>query len=447
MTSEISPFTCLRARLPQSFLFLCLLLLGAAASAYAQQPAETVATAARISGERPNVLLGIDVLERTGFPGLQGKRVGLLTHPAGVNRRGISTVDVLRNSAKVRLVALFGPEHGIYGDEKANVPVDDRRDPRTGLPVFSLYGKTRKPTPKMLENLDVMVIDLQDLGARSYTYVSCMKLVMEACFAAGKEVMVLDRPNPLGGLKVDGPPIERQWMSYVGAYRVPYVHGMTIGELARMAKDNPGWLDLPEDLRLKGKLTVVPMQGWRRSMLWPDTGLRWVQTSPAVPNVAAAIGYPMTGLGGQLGGFSHGYGTKHPFRLLFFPGKSAQEIHRALVARNIPGLSYKLVADDSRAGEQKVGLYVQVTDWDRLRPTELSFHLMAIACAWNPRNPFSTATSSQQELFNKHVGVTEWMQELSNRGANARVNQFVEQWHLQALAFQKQAKRYWLYQP
>jgi uncharacterized protein YbbC (DUF1343 family) len=213
------------------------------------------------------IYLGIDVLEQSGFRAVAGKRVGLLTHPAGLNRRGKSSIDVLRGAPNVRLVALFGPEHGIYGDEKANVPVDDKIDPRTGLPVYSLYGQYRKPTAKMLTGLDALVIDLQDVGVRSYTYVSCMRYAMEACFENGVEVIVLDRPNPLGGLKVDGPPLDRQWRSYVGAFFVPYVHGLTIAELARIAKHRPGWMETSDTIRQQGKLTIVPMQGWRRDML------------------------------------------------------------------------------------------------------------------------------------------------------------------------------------
>ena len=167
-----------------------------------------------------NFLLGIDVLERSGFRAISGKRVGLLTHPAGVNRQGISSIDILRNAKNVQLIALFGPEHGIYGDEKANVPVLDRIDRCTGLPVYSLYGKYRRPTQAMLAGLDALVIDLQDIGVRSYTYVSCMRYAMEACFEAGIEVVILDRPNPLGGRKVDGPPLDREWRSYVGAFHV-----------------------------------------------------------------------------------------------------------------------------------------------------------------------------------------------------------------------------------
>ena len=180
--------------------------------------------------------LGVDYLEETKFGILKGKKVGLLTHPAGVNSRGVSTVDVLRRTSQVDLVALFGPEHGIYGNEKAAVPVDDKIDEKTGLPVFSLYGKFRKPTAEMLSKIDCLVIDLQDVGVRCYTYISCMRYAMEACFEEGVKVVILDRPNPLGGLKMAGPMIDEEWMSYVGAFPMPFVHAMTIGEIALWSK-------------------------------------------------------------------------------------------------------------------------------------------------------------------------------------------------------------------
>ncbi|MGJ8652297.1 MAG: DUF1343 domain-containing protein [Opitutaceae bacterium] len=407
-----------------SLLFIC--LFSAAATSQAER-----------------IYLGIDVLEQTGFRALQGKNVGLLTHPAGVNRNGESTIDVLRRANNVRLVTLFGPEHGIYGNEKANVPVKDKIDPRTNLPVFSLYGKYRKPEPIMLANIDVLVIDLQDVGVRSYTYVSCMRYAMEACFASNKEVIVLDRPNPLGGLKVDGPPLDKQWRSYVGAFHVPYVHGLTIGELARIAKHTPGWMEVPDSVRKKGKLTVIPMRGWRRDMLWPETGLRWVPTSPYIPDLSAVLGYAMTGLGAQEGGFSHGIGTPYPFRLLRFKGKSPEQVLQALKAKNIPGLSYKTMKTQSAAGAPVTGVYIGVKDWSRVRPTEISFHMMQIAAAWSSSNPFHSVKNPA--LFNKHVGSTAWWNELQQRGAQSRVDAFVNQWSGQASQFQASAKRFWLY--
>eukprot|EP01034_Spumella_vulgaris_P022904 gene22904-29081_t len=216
-------------------------------------------------GERlPAVMLGIDVLEADGFAAVKGKRIGLLTHPAGVNRNGLSTVEVLRRAPGVKLVALYAGEHGIYGDLPAEKKYPDQVDPRTGIMVYSLYsgvaykGKSFKASPAQLKNIDALVVDLQDIGTRSYTFTSAMKLAVEACFENGKEVIILDRPNPLGGLKVDGPPLDAQWMSYVGAFRVPYVHGLTMGELARMVREShaPGGIDVTDAQRAAGKLTV-----------------------------------------------------------------------------------------------------------------------------------------------------------------------------------------------
>jgi len=390
--------------------------------------------------------LGIDVLEQSGFRALVGKRVGLLTHPAGVNRLGESTIDVLRRAPDVRLAALFGPEHGIYGDEAANVPVDDKIDPRTGLPVYSLYGKYRWPTDAMLAGLDTLVVDLQDLGVRSYTYVSCMIRTMEACFRNGVEVVVLDRPNPLGGLKVDGPPLDPAWRSYVGDIFTPYVHGLTIGEIARIAKATPGWLretEVPRARVKRASLTVIPMRGWRRSMQWPETELRWIPTSPNIPDLSAVLGYAMTGLGAQEGGFSHGVGTPYPFRLLRFPGKSAAEVKAALDARRIPGLAFRIVRTETKAGHPIEGVYIAVTDWSKVRPAEISFHMMRLAAAWSEGNPFRRVKNP--DLFNKHVGSSAWWNEIRTRGAAARVDTFVRQWARQALVFQNASSRYWLY--
>jgi uncharacterized protein YbbC (DUF1343 family) len=414
----------------------------ALAVASAHGPHCTLAAATTTGG---SIYPGIDVLEKMEFRHLRQKRVGLLTHPAGVNRMGVSTIEVLRQSPKVRLVALFGPEHGIYGDEKANVPVAHRTDRRTGLPVYSLYGKYREPTPKMLTGIDVMVVDLQDLGVRSYTYAAAMKKTIEACFKLGKEVIVLDRPNPIGGLKVDGPPMEKQWMSYVGAFRTPYVHGLTIGELARMAARLPGWLDVDERVRSHGRLTVIPMQGWRRNMLWTDTGLRWVPTSPAIPDLSAALGYAMTGLGAQLGGFQHGYGTAYPFRLLTFPGKEPEAIVAALRAKSIDGLDFQIIRYVRSNGVLDRGVYLKVTDWGDFHPTQVSFHMMQLAARWSRSNPFSTAPHSAVTLFNKHVGSTDWWKAISTQGAEVNTDAFLEKWRWQAQVFQSMSRKFWLY--
>jgi uncharacterized protein YbbC (DUF1343 family) len=389
------------------------------------------------------VLLGIDVLEKNNFQLLKDKRFGLLTHLAGVNRHGRSTIQILKNARNCQLVALFGPEHGIYGDEAANVPIDNRIDGRTGLPVYSLYGRYRKPSPEMLRGLDALVIDLQDIGVRSYTYISCMRYAMEACFESDVEVIVLDRPNPLGGLKVDGPPMDPEWMSYVGAFQVPYVHGLTIAELARMAKYQSGCLNIDERTRKKGRLRIVPMQGWKRSLRWPQTGLRWIPTSPYIQNLSAVLGYAMTGLGAQIGGFSHGIGTPYPFRLLRYQGKSPQEVLHALKKRRLPGLDFRIIQTESKQGQAISGVFVLVTDWERVRPTELSFHMMQLTALWAGRSIY--IESKHADLFNKHVGSTAWWSALSQKGAQLQLNTFIREWQLAANHFQRQSKNYQLY--
>lgn len=394
------------------------------------------------------LLLGIDVLEQQDFQILRGKRIGLLTHPAGVNRFGLSTIEVIRRDRRLNLVALFGVEHGVHGALPANEKYDDHIDPKTGLKVYSLYsGRTRKATPEQLAAIDVLVIDLQDIGTRSYTFVSAMRYQLEACFENNKEVVVLDRPNPLGGFKVSGPILDREWLSYVGAFEVPYVHGMTIGELARMAAIKPGVLQVSDEVRRRGRLTVVPMRGWQRSMIWPQTGLRWVPTSRYIPSFEAVVGYPMTGLGAQLGGFRHGIGTPHPFRFLSHESIPRSKLVAELNRRNIPGLRFVSQTTTGTNGQAVEGVFIEVSDWNAWRPTDLDFHMMQIAAAVAaPRNPFAAATEDQASLFNKHVGSTEWWNAIKRSGSKVDVNAFIAKWDREARAFQAESRRYWMYQ-
>lgn len=439
---------------------LTLALLGCSASQPPTRPAKAAAAAPaplfvpppRAQQSPPLVLLGIDVLEALGFSAVKGKRIGLLTHPAGVNRKGVSSVDVLRRAPGTQLVALFGPEHGIYGNEKAEVRIADRKDTRTGLPVYSLYGRTRKPTKAMLKGLDAMVIDLQDIGTRSYTYVSAMKLTMEACFEENVEVIVLDRPNPLGGLKADGPLLDAQWTSYVGAFRVPYVHGLTIAELARMAKEAPGVLAVTDAVRTRGKLTVIPMRGWRRSMRWPETGLRWVPTSPMIQDFSAVIGYAMVGLGTYFDprvkfdiGFRHGIGDQYAFRGLSHKTIKSDVLERELRALNLPGLSFRRVSVPGRDGKPVTGVFVEVNDWDDWNPTELSFHLMRLGCAFAPQNPFLPAAGRDLSGFLRHMGSEAFLRILQRDGARTDVTAVVSEWNKRVAIYQTQSKRYWLY--
>ncbi len=283
------------------------------------------------------VLLGIDVLERDQFRLFQGKRIGLVTNQTGVDGEGRKTRVVLKNAPGVKLVRLYAPEHGIDGTILAGQYVRSRDDSVTGLPVYSLYDDTRKPTASMLKGIDMLVYDMQDIGARSYTFISTMVKCMEACGENGVEFVVLDRPNPLGGRRVEGPPVETRWMSFVGQMPVPYVHGLTVGEAARMANDL-GWTGAK-----CRRLTVVPMVGWRREMVWQDTGLKWVQTSPNIPYAATPAYYIATGIVGSLSGINIGVGTPTPFQIVYAPNFPAEGVAAKINGLHAWGMTAEVV--------------------------------------------------------------------------------------------------------
>ena len=241
-------------------------------------------------GAAPKVKVGLEVLRDIDFAPLKGKRVGLVTNPSGVDHNLKSTIEILFEAPEVNLVALYGPEHGVRGDVYAGGHVADYVDPVTGLTVHSLYGPTRKPTAKMLEGIDVMVYDIQDVGCRSFTYISTLGKLMEACAENDKELVVLDRPNPLGGEKMEGNVVEEGYFSFVSQFAVPYVYGLTPGELARL---------LNARSEQPCRLTVIPMEGWNRKMTWEETGLEWVVASPHVPQGKTARFYPVTGIFGM----------------------------------------------------------------------------------------------------------------------------------------------------
>ncbi len=401
------------------------------------------------------VQLGIDVLEAEGFAPLRGKRFALLTHHAGVDRRGVSTVDVLRSAPGLRLVALFATENGTTGTVTSGRIFGDQRDPRTGLMVFSLYnGKTHQPTEAQLKGIDALVIDLQDIGTRSYTFTGAMKQAMEGCFLHNVEVIILDRPNPLGGLKVDGPMMDTQWLgpNLVNDFPVPYVHGLTIGELARLAKGEPGILRIPEAARAKGRLTVVAMRGWRRSMRWPETGLHWVPTSPYIPDFSAIMGYPMTGLGcfmgdyPNLGGFRSGVGTQYPFRGISHKFATSETVEKELNALHLPGIQFRRVnVPDAKTGKPATGLFIEVTDWDAWQPAELNFYLMRLDCRLSPRNPFAAASKSIDGSFLRHMGSQALFNDLVAHGARVDIDGYIRAWRVKSEQFQQQSKRFWLY--
>lgn len=286
-------------------------------------PLSVLLCIASVTHAAPKISLGIDQLAKDNFAPLVGKRVGLIVNPASVDSNRQPTALVLKNAKNVNLVALFGPEHGVWGDEYAGDKVEDKIDPVTGLKAFSLYGKTRKPTPEMLANVDVLVFDLQDIGSRSYTYISSMKAVMEACIEYDKTLVILDRPNPLGGTRVEGGPVtDEKYRSFVSYLDVPYLHGVTMGELALMTRDglDPNYQ----------KLHVVKMDGWKRDMTWAETGLDWVMPSPHVPHVSSVAAYAATGIFGELYQASNGVGYTLPFQVVGSPKMDGVELAEKL---------------------------------------------------------------------------------------------------------------------
>jgi uncharacterized protein YbbC (DUF1343 family) len=289
-----------------------------------------------------------------------------------------------------------------------------------------------------------MVVDLQDVGTRSYTFISAMRGALEACFENGKEIIVLDRPNPLGGLKVDGPPLDAQLMSYVGAFRVPYVHGLTIGELARLASQD---VMMPESVRARGKLTVIPMRGWTRAMRWQDTGLEWVPTSSAIQDLSAAQGYPMVGLGCEPpSGFRHGVGDQYWFRGLSHHTAKLDVYEKELRALNVPGIQFRRISVPSaKTGQPSTGLFIEITDWDAWQPTELNFWLMKLTCKLDPKNPFAAAKLDNKSMFTKLVGSSAFVNDLATKGKNIDIEAWLHIWREQAKVYQQQSRKYWLY--
>jgi uncharacterized protein YbbC (DUF1343 family) len=388
----------------------------------------------------PRVILGNEVLAEHGFKELAGKRVGLITNPSGVNRHLVSTLEVLRAAKDVNLVALFGPEHGIYGDVPAGDKIESRTDTRTGLPVHSLYGATRKPTAKMLEGLDALVYDLQDTGARSYTFVSTMGLAMEACGEAGLEFIVLDRPNPLGGERIEGPLVEEKFRSFVSQWDIPYVYGLTCGELARFLNARA--------LKHPCKLTVVPMRGWTRPMLWRDTGLPWVPASPHIPHGDTPSFMVAIGLVGELGNVSVGVGYTMPFECFGLPKLDPHALAAKLNAYALPGVHFRPLTykpyyatfKDEIVG----GVQIYFTDPVAAPLTALNYYALEALKVVSGRDVFDEATKAGKkfDMFDK-VNGSDAPRLAAQAGKSAA--EIVSGWHAAEEKFREARKPYLLY--
>ena len=404
------------------------------------------------AGQEPSkevVKTGIDVLESNGFKQLQGKRIGLVTNPSGVNNKLVSTVDILANAPGVELVALYGPEHGVRGDIHAGDKVSDDVDPKTGVPVYSLYGKTRKPTPEMLKDVDAIVYDIQDNGCRSFTFISTLGLLMEAAAENGKEVIVLDRPNPLGGNKVEGNLVEAGNFSFVSQFEIPYLYGLTVGELAKMLNEE-GMLKGEKgnnDTIVKCNLTVVPMEGWSRDMVYTDTKLPWVLPSPHMPQAETSYYYPATGILGELGYMSIGVGYTLPFQMVAAQWINAAEFADALNALALPGVTFRPINVKPfysvGKGENMGGVQIYITDYEKAHLTSIQFYIMQEVARMYPEHEvMANANTGRFRMFDLVSGTNFIREKFTETKQYKDIEAY---WNKDVESFKQKSAKYYLY--
>lgn len=380
------------------------------------------------------------MLKQQNFKILEGKRVGLITNPTGVDNQMKSTIDILFEASNVNLVALYAPEHGVRGDAHAGDQVDDEKDPKTGLPVYSLHGRTRKPEPAMLKDVDVLVYDIQDIGCRSFTYISTMGLAMEAAAEHDVEFVVLDRPNPLGGLKIEGGLVEDQFISFVSQFKIPYVYGLTCGELALL-------LNGENMLKKSCKLQVVPMKGWKRKMIYEETGLQWISSSPHIPHPITALFYPVSGILGELGYMSIGVGYPLPFELFAAEWVDAEKLAENMNKLNLPGLYFKPIYFKpfyaTGQGKRLKGIQVHMMDYAAARLSEVQFYVMQeIAVLYPDRAVFDCANPQRFNMFDKVSGSDFVRQTFTKTNRFEDIKDF---WYKEVDGFRKISKKYYLY--
>jgi uncharacterized protein YbbC (DUF1343 family) len=390
------------------------------------------------------VRTGAEVLAERGFDVLQGKRVGLITnHTARIDTTHL--IDRLAAAPGVELVTLFAPEHGLRGTAAAGEEIRDGRDVRTGLPVYSLYGAVHKPTPEMLAGLDVLVFDLQDVGVRFYTYISTLGLAMQAAAEADIPFIVLDRPNPLGGEQIAGFVLEPAQSSFVGLYPIPIVYGLTIGELAQLIQGErllPGLENL--------KLMVVPLEGWHRSMQWPDTGLPWLPPSPNLPSFEAALAYAGTCFFEAVDG-SEGRGTAFPFLQVGTPWVDPQALADTLNARSLPGVRFlpvtftpqpRLGAPHPRyQGQTLYGVRLIITERRAFQPVETGIHLLHAFYHQTPPEPRARFIERPQWLA--RLAGTDRLYTLLQQGASPQT--IIATWRQAVDVFEEKRRPYLLY--
>lgn len=396
--------------------------------------------AASVLGFGQKVLPGIEVLKRDNFEILEGKRVGLITNPTGFDNSLKSTIDILFEAPNVNLVALFGPEHGVRGDAHAGDKVQDVTDSKTGLPVLSLYGATRKATPEMLEGIDVLVYDIQDIGSRSFTYISTMGLAMEAAAQNSIEFIVLDRPNPLGGVKVEGNLVEDGFISFVSQFKIPYIYGLTCGELAVLLNQE-GMLEAKCDLK------IVKMEGWSRDMTFEETGLQWVPSSPHIPHPSTSAFYPISGIVGELGYISIGVGYTIPFQMFAAEWIDAELLSQELNSYCLPGVIFRPIHlkpfYSVGVGTNIQGVQVHIMDYKRVALTDIQFYVMeAMAKLYPERAVFDNANPKRFRMLDQVSGSDQIRLLFSKRH---KFEDIKEYWYKDVDEFKALSQKYYLY--
>lgn len=381
--------------------------------------------------------LGLDVFLEKHSHLYKGKRIGLVTNLTGVNRNLVPTIDLFHEHPDLQLTALYGPEHGIRGDAKEGEEIASSTDPYTGLPVYSLYGDTKKPTPEMLEPVDVVVFDLQDIGSRYYTYIYTMAYVMEACGELGKDFVVLDRPNPIGGNAMEGNLLEPELKSFVGLFPIPNRHGLTIGELALLFKHEFG---------IQCNVTVIQMEGWARDMYFDQTGLFWVPPSPNSTGIDMSILYPGTCLveGTNL---SEGRGTTRPFEFIGAPYVDGYSLAKTYNQRKIPGVIARPISFvpnyQKHLGARCEGVQLHVVDRHILNSLKAGLILLETIAGLYPNDfAFRQASENGKSFFDLLAGT----KDLREKVVNASTNEFLEVCESQLEKFRGQVKPYLLYQ-
>jgi len=390
-----------------------------------------------------SVKTGLDVLLDEKADILKGKCIGIITNHTAVDRQGNLLVDILCRRSEIHIAALFSPEHGIRGDQDDSI--SDGKDERTGIPVYSLYGKTKKPTPEMLEGMDLLIFDIQDIGARFYTYIGTMAFAMEVAAEKSIPFVVLDRPNPITGTGVEGPVLDFTLRSFIGVAPIAVRHGMTVGELANLF-NSEGWL---KDSR-PCDLTVIPMTGWRRSLWFDETGLPWVQTSPNMPDLETAILYPgLCFL--EATTISEGRGTLEPFKMIGAPWIDSEELASVLERKAIPGVRFEPVSfvpkeiigrakNPKYEGETCQGVRIQITDRERLKSVTLGIQLL---CTVRDLYPERFAWRGGSVRTMELLSGQQWIPKAVEEGESAEV--IVSRWQEGLDAFLKIRQKYLLY--